>query len=189
MIKEFLLNDEAIRDLRALCGQIFISAGGENLDDYALAESIVIKTREFSVLVGCELVVSDFEGFNDDYPILYADKVQESETVGVQLHRVASSALTGNVIDDVIVLRETISLTRNGQRVWDKTSDIGVVLKFGQAGLAFVNLTDFDIVCKLTFHPKFRDQDLHSTRMLSDEEPENVYSYHRQLLSLGGGNA
>lgn len=170
--------------LSDLVGQQLQFVGGENLDVHALAESIVVATEsnETKILIG--LVDDKFEGFEDEYPVLGVVKASTAQKDAIERLGNFNVTFAGSVISDVSLVRDVINCRHLGSTIWSLETDMGLVIHLGQAAISFVNLTDYDIVGKLAFHPRFDPSELPSAKTLQENDLVNTYEVSRGLVSL-----
>ncbi|CAB4953345.1 unannotated protein [freshwater metagenome] len=173
-----------INQLRNLIGEELRFVGGENLDAYSLAESIVVSTDSGGTKISCGLTDGDFEGFEDEYPIFMARKASAVEIKKIEDLGNVNLSLSGSRISGVTLVREIITCKLLGETSWMLESDIGLVIHFKHAAVSFVNLTDYDIVCRLSVHSNFEPSDLPSTKTLQENDLVNSYEVSRALLPL-----
>jgi hypothetical protein len=173
--------------LRNLIGEELRFVGGENLDAYSLAESIVVSTNSGGTKVSCGLTDGDFEGFEEEYPILRVRKASAVELKKIEMLGTVNLTFAGSRITGVSLVREVLTCTLLGEKSWMLETDIGLVIHFEHAALSFVNLTDYDIVCKLASHSNFDPSELPKTKTLQENDLVNSYEVSRTFVPLGKG--
>lgn len=183
-IIEHTLSIAEIHMLSGLVGQHLKFVGGENLDAYSLAESIVVASESDAAKIFFGLTDAKFEGFDDEYPLLGVVKPSKSDQDMIEKLGNFNVALTGLEITGVSILRDVITSKHLGSTSWTLQVDMGVIVHLGQAAISFVNLTDYDIVCKLTFHADFDPSELPSSKTLQESDLVDNYEVSRLLISV-----
>ena len=170
--------------LKDLVGKELRFVGAENLDAYSLAESVVIATYSSNVKFSCGFTNGDFEGFDDEYPLFRAAEASKLQLEKIEEIGNFNVTFSGARITGISLLREVTTCEVLGSPSWVLESDMGLVIHFGQGAISFLNLTDYDIVCRLDFHSIFDASSLPRTKSLQKNDLVNTYEVSRELVPL-----
>jgi hypothetical protein len=183
-IIKHLLETVQLNLLKDLVGQELRFVGAENLDAYSLAESVVIATDSSNVKFSCGFTKGDFEGFDDEYPLFSAAKASKLQLEKIEKIGNFNVTFSKARITEISLLREVATCEVLGSPSWVLESDMGLVIHFGQGAISFVNITDYDIVCRLDFHSNFDASALQRTKSLQESDLVNTYEVSRVLVPL-----
>ncbi len=170
--------------LKDLVGKELRFVGAENLDAYSLAESMVIAAYSSNVKFSCGFTNGDFEGFDDDYPLFRVTEASKFQLEKIEEIGNFNVTFSGEPITGISLLREVTTCEVLGSPSWVLESDIGLVIHFGQGAISFINLTDYDIVCRLDYHSNFEVSSLPRTKSLQKSDLVNTYEVSRELVPL-----
>lgn len=170
--------------LSGLVGQQLQYVGGENLDVHSLAESIIVATESSETKFFFGLTDGNFEGFEDEYPLLGAVKASELQIAAIERIGNFNVTFAGSVITGVSLVRDLIACRHLGSKTWSLETDMGLVIHLGQSAISFVSLTDYDIIGKLAFHSSFDASELPIAKTLQESDLVNTYEVSRVLISL-----
>ena len=114
--------------LRGLRGATFDSLAGAYLPDYLSGSEVLLVTDRGCWRIWSEVTGLDFQGFDEDYSALH---VAVSDAGLDQATRLGNRYYfhSGERIDDVEIVRETVKEVVIGEVTWEYTSDIAIVLK------------------------------------------------------------
>lgn len=127
LIMNILSRDE-IEVLRGLRGAMLDSIAGAHLPDYLSGSEVLLVTDRGCRRIWSDVTELDFQGFDEEYASLHvavsSSGLDEATRRGNRYY-----FHSGERIDEIEIVRETVSETVVGKVAWEYTSDIAIVLK------------------------------------------------------------
>lgn len=140
--------------LRDLIGAEFDSIAQEGLPDYLAGTEVLIVTDRNILHIWSEVEELSFEGFEEDYSSLRVNSGGENLATATELGD-RYYFHSGEHIERVAVVRETVSESKFGNPTWEYTSDIAIILTLS-GGTLVIERDDLNME---VFHIRFFDKD------------------------------
>jgi hypothetical protein len=146
IITEQIINTDEIRILSSLIGSTWVDISGEWLTDENLSwESVRIETSARSIELSFALEVFDIAGEDDDYPCLHIREAGEKSSKVEKNGRIFYHC-RGQLIEQIWVLRETLTSIRHGEKFFENTADVSVAFLCGDTWMSFTRAAHFSDV-------------------------------------------
>lgn len=143
---KFHLTEDSLVALRSLKGKRWRLATGkpspEKPGHHFSWDNVIVATDSGGVRIHTELIVSDFEGYAEEYAQLSVHTDSEGLTEAQREGRIYFQH-AGEQITEVYVVRISISQIMHGEPTWVYSSDCGVVFRLTEGAAA---------VCKIGHH-------------------------------------
>ena len=146
IITEQIINADEIRILSSLIGSTWVDISGEWLTDENLSwESVRIETSRQAIELSFALEVINIAGENDDYPCLHIRESVERSSKAEKTGQIFYHC-RGRVIEQIWVLRETLTNIRLGEKFFVNTADVSVAFQCGDTWMSFTRAAHFSDV-------------------------------------------
>jgi hypothetical protein len=149
IITEQILDATEVELLSSLASAIWVDISGDGLTDKDLCwESIRIETSVKSIELSFALEVIDIAGENDDYPWLHIREASEKSPKAIKDGRIFYHC-RGQVIEQIWVLRQTLTGIRLGKDFFENTADVSVAFKCEDTWISFTRAAHFSDVINI----------------------------------------
>jgi hypothetical protein len=149
IITEQIINADEIRILSSLIGSTWVDISGEWLTDEDLSwESVRIETSRRAIELSFALEVLDIAGENDDYPCLHIRESVERSSKAERNGRIFYHC-RGQIIEQIWVLRETLTNIRHGENFFENVADVSVAFHCGDSWMSFTRAAHFSDVINI----------------------------------------
>jgi hypothetical protein len=121
-----ILDEESLSRLAALRGGVWQYLGGVQVSNWMTDVSLFIATDSRLLTITGETTELDFEGEDDTYArFRIVDGATDLDAASRSGHLYYFNS--GQTVQDVLIVRETVTEHREGQATWSYVTDIGIV--------------------------------------------------------------
>ena len=121
-----ILDEESLSRLAALRGGVWRYLGGVQVSNWMTDVSLFIATDSRLLTITGETTELDFEGEDDTYARFHIDDgATDLDAASKSGHLYYFNS--GQTVQDVLIVRETVTEHREGEATWSYVTDIGIV--------------------------------------------------------------
>jgi hypothetical protein len=149
IITRQIIDSTEVELLSSLVSATWVDISGDGLTDKDLCwESVRIETSAKSIELSFALEVIDIAGEDDDYPCLHIREADEKSSSAQKNGRIFYHC-KGQLIEQVWVLRVTLTNFRHGEKFFENTADVSVAFNCGDIWLSFTRAAHFSDVINI----------------------------------------
>lgn len=183
-------DEPSLRRLASLVGARWRFITGDPLPErpgclYAF-DSVIVAVDGAAIDLSSTLVVLDFEGVPEDYPLLGVRDAQPDAIEAASKAGRMSFNNQGADIRRVVVVRERITYARGGANMWDYSSDIGVIFEVQTGAIGVSKASHHIEALFVSFGETIGDLDLPDRTIEWDWDNElgEEYQTSREFLDV-----
>ncbi|MFM2184552.1 MAG: hypothetical protein RIS55_200 [Actinomycetota bacterium] len=178
------LSELEIEKLESLIGGTLEFLGGDHLPDLMFASQFVVFTNRCALVFQGDVVQADLEGYVENYSRIRVVQVDEAEVSRLGALGRLSFDGPNQVIQNVEILRRTITEYKNGVVTWQLQTSRAVVLDLGTTNLCFSKLGEHDEALAVTSLLEFQSSKLPTTSSYFETDFKTSYVIREDLFSL-----
>jgi hypothetical protein len=146
IISHQILTPRELDLLASLHGDTWVDISSRGMFDRDLAWTEVrIETAKNAIALILQLEIADLYGEEDEYPHLHVKPANEKHPDSVREGTIYFQG-RGEPINQIWILRETMSCTHNGQLNFKNTADTAISFQLATMNISFIRATHFSDV-------------------------------------------
>lgn len=170
-----LLSQQALSDLAALKGQTLNFTTGSDLFPSTMSDVVVVVGDQTELVIAGRVGPVEFEGELDDLSHIVINEMPTYRADVIISENAHSFSFKGQLITDVLVLRERIVAFHRGQKTWEYFSDTGVTLRMSGGFVKVQRFSHFDEIMGIMFSQEKPSSTLRSTPEIYINDQFNEY--------------
>ena len=180
---ETILSAQQIATLSHLKGDQFELIGGESLPEFLMGSSISIFSNNQSVKLYGRVVDGDFEGFENEYSVFGITENNSKVTKNIVSSGNTYNKCQGQSIEDIHIVRETITEFINESPTWSLISDVAIVFELNKSAIAISFLSHNTEALRVTYLDSLTLDSIPKTGNDFESDLYRTYESSRQIFS------
>jgi hypothetical protein len=179
-----IFNRESAQLISRVLGQRLSYVAGPELWHHLSSDLVYLVAEDKVLGFQGDIQSQNFEGFEADYSEIQVNEHGESELMEAEEKGNLYYFHSGEKIEQISIIRDTIILSAGERDSWQYTTDVGVLFKLTSGALTISKLGYHDELLQVKYYNDFQIGDLPTTVGHFENSLYETYRVERSVLDI-----